>query len=299
MPDFGIFRGFGSKLFSDKLYAGQLPTQLGLIGSEDANIFLLDLYPSAAAAYSLRLLRLAYTGSAIKVRNSSNSELDIGFVNNVLDTASLLTHCGSGDGFVTTWYDQSGNARNVTETTLVNQPQIVSGGSIINLNTKPAISFSGTNNLQNTSANFISPTYFFIASQSSTTADRYYMDGSQSSNRVGIYQSSLTLFYQAFATNNAGTLGTVMDSTSKITAGLPNLLTLVKNGSSTKIYENNNDIGSGVFTTDSMIGLTIGSRFNKVQGFTDKMREIIIYTSDQSSNRTGISNNINTYYSIY
>jgi hypothetical protein len=33
MPDFGIFRGFNSKLFSDKLYAGQLPTQLGLIGS--------------------------------------------------------------------------------------------------------------------------------------------------------------------------------------------------------------------------------------------------------------------------
>jgi hypothetical protein len=34
MPDFGIFRGFNSKLFSDKLYAGQLPTQLGLIGSQ-------------------------------------------------------------------------------------------------------------------------------------------------------------------------------------------------------------------------------------------------------------------------
>jgi surface protein len=38
MPDFGIFRGFGSKLFSDKLYAGQLPTQLGLIGSESVII---------------------------------------------------------------------------------------------------------------------------------------------------------------------------------------------------------------------------------------------------------------------
>jgi len=33
MPDFGIFRGFNDKLFGDKLYAGQLPTQLGLIGS--------------------------------------------------------------------------------------------------------------------------------------------------------------------------------------------------------------------------------------------------------------------------
>jgi hypothetical protein len=35
MPDFGIFRGFNEKLFGDKLYAGQLPTQLGLIGSEN------------------------------------------------------------------------------------------------------------------------------------------------------------------------------------------------------------------------------------------------------------------------
>ena len=33
MPDFGIMRGFNDKLFGDKLVAGQLPTQLGLIGS--------------------------------------------------------------------------------------------------------------------------------------------------------------------------------------------------------------------------------------------------------------------------
>jgi hypothetical protein len=33
MPDFGIFRGFNDKLFGDKLVAGQLPTQLGIIGS--------------------------------------------------------------------------------------------------------------------------------------------------------------------------------------------------------------------------------------------------------------------------
>jgi hypothetical protein len=35
MPDFGIFRGFNEKLFGDKLYAGQLPTQLGIIGSQE------------------------------------------------------------------------------------------------------------------------------------------------------------------------------------------------------------------------------------------------------------------------
>lgn len=35
MPDFGIFRGFNEKLFGDKLVAGQLPTQLGFIGSAE------------------------------------------------------------------------------------------------------------------------------------------------------------------------------------------------------------------------------------------------------------------------
>lgn len=45
MPDFGIFRGFNDKLFGNKLYAGQLPTQLGTIGSvvfgdPDAQAFL-------------------------------------------------------------------------------------------------------------------------------------------------------------------------------------------------------------------------------------------------------------------
>jgi hypothetical protein len=35
MPDFGIMRGFNEKLFGDKLVAGQLPTQLGLIGSQE------------------------------------------------------------------------------------------------------------------------------------------------------------------------------------------------------------------------------------------------------------------------
>jgi hypothetical protein len=38
MPDFGIFRGFNDKLFGDKLYAGQLPINLGFIGSEDFGV---------------------------------------------------------------------------------------------------------------------------------------------------------------------------------------------------------------------------------------------------------------------
>jgi len=48
------------------------------------------LSATSTGAYSLRKLRSAYTGSAIRVRRSSDStEQDIGFVNNELDTVSL------------------------------------------------------------------------------------------------------------------------------------------------------------------------------------------------------------------
>jgi len=57
---------------------------------------LLDLYPEASAAYSLRKLRNTYIGSAIRVRRSSdNTETDIGFVNDTLDTGSLNNFVGS------------------------------------------------------------------------------------------------------------------------------------------------------------------------------------------------------------
>jgi hypothetical protein len=92
---------------------------------------LLDTYTGAAAAYSLRLLRSAYTGDAIRVRRASdNTEQDIGFVSNELDISALTTFCSGTNGFVKTWYDQSGNGYDATQTTDASQPQIVSSGSV-------------------------------------------------------------------------------------------------------------------------------------------------------------------------
>jgi hypothetical protein len=60
-----------------------------------AQPLLLDLFPNASVAYSLRKLRTAYSGSAIRVRRSSdNAEQDIGFVDNELDTTSMLDFVG-------------------------------------------------------------------------------------------------------------------------------------------------------------------------------------------------------------
>jgi hypothetical protein len=117
---------------------------------------LLDTYSGAAAAYSLRRLSGAYTGSAIRVRRASdNTEQDIGFVSNELDTATLESFCSGTNGFVKTWYDQSGNGRDATQSTAANQPQIVSSGNVIEVNAKSAITFSLKN----------SPGLFFYSSK--------------------------------------------------------------------------------------------------------------------------------------
>mgnify|MGYP000135568157 CR=1 FL=1 len=118
---------------------------------------LLDDYGNAQAAYSLRKLDSAYTGSAIQVRNSSGTLLDIGFLNNgELDTTTLQTHIGSGTGTVQVFYDQSGNSRNVAQTIVSLQPEIASAGTIHEVNGKPALLFAN-NYLDSTSAVALNP----------------------------------------------------------------------------------------------------------------------------------------------
>ena len=105
----------------------------------------LNKFSGASLGLSLDKLDINYTGSAIKVRRSSNNdELDIGFVNNELDTASLLDFVGSGNGFVSIIYDQVGS-NNMTQTTANLQGQIVSSGSLILKGGKPCIIRSASN----------------------------------------------------------------------------------------------------------------------------------------------------------
>ena len=108
-----------------------------------SSLLLERLSATSSAAYSLRKLSSDYAGAAIRVRRSSdNQETDIGFINNELDAATLLSFVGANDGFVTTWYDQSGNNKNIIQATTALQPIIVSSGALQTLNGKPAINFT-------------------------------------------------------------------------------------------------------------------------------------------------------------
>lgn len=90
-----------------------------------------QLYGSVLALSTTRLP--GYGGPAVDVRRSvDNKVLTIPFsANGDIDTNILLTFCSTGNGFVSTWYDQSGNANHAVTSTTANQPQIVSNGVLL------------------------------------------------------------------------------------------------------------------------------------------------------------------------
>jgi hypothetical protein len=326
MPDFGIFRGFNEKLFGDKLYAGQLPINLGLIGSEDFGFQgLLDFYPNAAAAYSLRKLSSAYTGSAIRVRRAvgSPSETDIGFVNNELDVATLESFCSGTNGFVTTWYDQSGNGYDATQTTAANQPQIVSSGSVITDNGKPSVQYDGINDGLNSTilpyatASAISLFYIYssnLAAAANSNTAVIYNNGTflttalrTRASSTGILTTETMFLDCRKSSNGSQRLGSSTYARASNTMVLENEFWL---SSGTSFYQNNNAISLnllvGATTSENLTPnlYNTSSVFNL--GYMDfgvyanqKISEFVIYLSNESSNRTGIEDNINDFYSIY
>ncbi|MFC0772545.1 arabinofuranosidase catalytic domain-containing protein [Terrimonas alba] len=109
----------------------------------------------ASVAYSVRKLSSTYAGYALRIRRSSdNAAQDIGFTaGGHLDTISLKTFVGSGNGFITTWYDQSGNNINLTQATTSQQPVLVASGVINRENNRPFIRFWGVVSTSHNSLN--------------------------------------------------------------------------------------------------------------------------------------------------
>jgi len=272
----------------------------GVIASQiQSFVGLLDTYPNAAVAYSLRKLRTLYTGNAIRVRRSSdNTETDIGFSGANLDTSSLTSFCGSGNGFVTTWYDQSGNGNNATQSTAANQPQIVSAGSVILKNSKPSVNFDGSNDFFSLSSSIATSTNysFFSAAynESNANGDTYMSGGSGSAQFIADLSG---------ATGNIFIIKTfvALIISGTITKDRFNLNTFFTLNSANSLYTNGSLANSNTSTPSFSNPITTIGRNNAgiSEYYLNGISEMILYSSNQSSNRTGIETNINTYYAIY
>ena len=269
----------------NKVYLGS-----NLVWEKLGATLLLDLYPNAAAAYSLRKLRTAYTGSAIEARRSDNAVQNIGFVGNELDTASLLSFANGGDVFVAKWYDQSGAGNDVAQISQSAQPQIVSSGVVINENGKPSVDFDGTNDYLKTNifTKIPTPTSYFGVFKFDESKNQNIFDGT-STGRQAIGETGTE--YKLIG--NSGT---------QITGGTPNTNQNVFNGfynATNSLFINNISVVTGSVTSDGIDKIVMASNFLENGAYLNgKIQEFILYPSDQLANRTGISQNIGNFYGI-
>jgi len=179
-----------------------------------------------------------------------------------------LANANTGDGYVTTWYDQSGNRNNATQTSTSSQPKIVDGvNGIIRMNNKPVLRFDGTDDqlVSNSFNNPTNSTAFFVASRLAN--NQSFM--ARSTNYAILGSPDLFNSYYLNRSNTAATTGG--DTKNSL-----NLYTAIRTSA-----------------INSTLAIGAGSAGNFLNG---NVAELIIYDGNKLSNRTNIENNLRDYY---
>tara|TARA_R100000329_G_scaffold37892_1_gene35721 strand:+ start:212 stop:1171 length:960 start_codon:yes stop_codon:yes gene_type:complete len=290
-----------------------------------------------AAAYSLRRVSSSYSGPAVQIRRASdNVEVNVNFdsdgvvslnstISNVTEETSgsftnLTTSAktlgefvanasytdadslGSTDSaLVQNWYDQSGNSNDAIQSTAGSQPKIVSNGSLVTENGKPALEFTSDFFLTNNELNQSSATnHFYIVNktQAGTSGNNYFSESSAidgNGSPAITQQNTGDNYYLRAASSNIflGNLTTIKGNQAMFTAEVSN--------TTSKVYFQGSELASVSSTGVDAITdkLYIGLRWTGADSFKGTYQEFVLYNSDQSSNRTAIEAEINTFYSIF
>jgi len=274
---------------------------VGTSNSVSATSFIgiLDTYPNAAAAYSLRKLRAAYTGSAVRIRRSSdNTETNIGFTSGGdFDSSAAQSFCGAGNGFVTTWYDQSGNGINATQTTAANQTRIVNNGAIITMGTNGKAT-------TNTNLNGTFATYgFTIPSSISdfTWSSVFKRDGSAYGGSDSVFIASLNTPFNQMYSNNSNYFY-FRNSSNLFTGQAVNtnpIIISITQGTNIKDYYNGTNINNvASIATTSGVSEILGIS-TIAYGNNGAFSEFVIWQNNLDSSISNIISNQNTYYGIF
>jgi hypothetical protein len=275
----------------------------------------LDRVQNAAAAYGLRKLRTGYNGYAVRVRKGTGAGatfMDIGFVNGELDVNSLLNFSGSGDAFVHTWYDQSGNGRNAVQDTEGKQPRIVNNGVIDNINGKPAGRGLGGQTLVGPDVSIAPGTggwhYSLVLADYGSINNAYYLDRNEAITGeplAGIHTSSGKLAVQTRRDDGTALTG-MSGNTTLPTNGTPFVVHYQRNrGLDYRMYLNGT-LDASRIDTDGNITPQAPSLFghnNDINHSTQRVNgaigEVIIYPKALTDEeRTAIERNQGAYFGI-
>ena len=315
---------------------GSTTIQSGYIGLKPFfgnEIPILDFFPSAHHAFSLRKLRTAYTGFCLRVRRTTltptatTTTVDVSFNSlNTIGLDSAITYfsgtattainlgqfCASivqgytnpdgvntnQDIFISTWFDQSGNSKNVTSTTTTQQPRIVFGGNLDTKDGKAAIRFiraSSTRlNLIDTSMNINNLSQYIVTSFVGTAAATNTSAFRTSSIPWWLPLSSVGA---TFINYNAGTTPTgFLCQTPNDTVN--RLYSMVANATTVNAYKNQTIVGTkaSISSLSQHIALGWSGSIGAVNALDGYIQESITWQNQLYV--SPIQSNIITYYGI-
>jgi hypothetical protein len=212
-----------------------------------------------------------------------------------------LAFVGSGNGFVTTWYDQSGNAKDAIQTTAASQPQIVSAGVLTTSNTRASMAFTGGRFLASPSVtrsntNDAMSMYGVyklnsVARQSQFKWGNTEIEPGANSNGVALTQFGSF----AYSPNSSEYWSTNLALVSVVfTGGLLTNTSIYYNGTYRAAGITNGSNGNLQTSGAITIGKGIYSNANS------NISELVFYpTGAQNASVNDINTNINNYYSIW
>ena len=271
--------------------------------------FLLDTtYGSGAAvAYSTRKLKTGVTVAARIRRSGDDIEADVEFDSNneisltspisnassgtYTDLADFVDHTGTArDAFIDEWKDQSGSGNHATQGTEASQPKLYDATTgLITEGGKPAVRFDGSNDYlslnSTTSTNSVCQIIVTVYDTSLSTlkmplggAPVYWQH--YSSNNIRIRTASGSFTFNPGVSNGDQYLGFLNANSGAYTAHINGISKATANKGNWYLSE---------------IGRALGNTY----AFDNVIQEVILYESDQSSNRTDIETNVNNYFGIY
>ena len=280
---------------------------------------LLDSVTSAAAAYSLRNLFAGASSAVVRVRRSSdNAEQD--FNGAEILGGALATFVGAGNnGFVRTWYDQSGNGRHVGQSTTSLQPSIVSSGSVLTLNSLPAIdwpSSSANKVLTSTisTSTAITTLAIFSAVRRSGGYIKLYNLGDDNEFSGCAFTPILGASFNDWTDTNTAFIGNGFDtgrSPRIFSTGTPipssattqNMIFATLSSATSRMFRNKAEVSYGVQSTGNCSALTnvtlyLGNNEASVQQFIGRMQEVVIWNANKFADRTTAETDAGAYYGI-
>jgi len=237
------------------------------------------------------------SGSKTATLTANQSYVGIGFTEG--DAPSNFTVSNFkilGDGFVETWYDQSGNGRDVVQTTAANQPKIVNSGVLL----ADGIEFDGSNDSLSTASGVTLASSddlsVFLVTNPDAASGQHPVVSQEDGTGTGRSFIETTSTINTFLGGSEQNFGSASAS--------QNIITLLYDDSASTLdaFKNGSQSGSQKtsITVEAASGaLNIGINKAGSQFFDGHIDEIIVYLSDQTANRTTLETNINSHYSIF